>query len=390
VLVDVAAGLPAGVAAETGALGRLALWNRPLVHVLPQDADAPLASVVAEAQLLGVLAAGAPSPLAAALVADDLDAVRDHLRGLLPEASDSAIFGSDLTAVVAGTPSARVTALLDGCADRESSGGAITWRFGPATVRRALDAGTRTEELIGELVAVAERELPQPLTYLINDVGRRHGRLRLRPAMSLIRSEDEALLAEVAADRRLARLGLRPVASTVLACEVPLGEALERLREVGYFPVPDPDAADAAAAGGGSRTAEDRQTTSTPARTATTARRHTAPNETEPVDHGELARRLLSAKSVRPDGRADLRSSTFTRLAEKAAGLASWELDHLADAVERGGRVEIDYRSASGARTRRVICDPELVGRALYAWCELRQDERVFTVSRILAVAPAE
>jgi predicted DNA-binding transcriptional regulator YafY len=36
-----------------------------------------------------------------------------------------------------------------------------------------------------------------------------------------------------------------------------------------------------------------------------------------------------------------------------------------------------------------VIRDPELVGSVVDAWCELRQDERVFSVSGMLSVAPA-
>ena len=47
---------------------------------------------------------------------------------------------ADLTAVVTGTPSADLTALLDDAADAETRGTAYTWRFSPASVRRALDA----------------------------------------------------------------------------------------------------------------------------------------------------------------------------------------------------------------------------------------------------------
>lgn len=104
VLVEVAAGQPAGTAADPGELARLARWHRPMVHVLPQDADAPLATVWREAELLGVVAAGAVSPVGAALLAEDLDVVLAHLRRMLPGVTDTATFGSDLTALVAGSP----------------------------------------------------------------------------------------------------------------------------------------------------------------------------------------------------------------------------------------------------------------------------------------------
>jgi hypothetical protein len=364
------------VATDRTGLTATARWTRPLVHVLPQDADEPLATVAREAELAGALAAGSLSPLGAALLGGDLDAAADHLRRLLPRAADSAVFGSDLTALVAGTPSARVTALLDGCADRESSGGAVTWRFSPGSVRRALDQGIRADELVEQLAAVSERALPQPLTYLIGDVGRRHGRLRLMSTVSVIRSDDEALLAEVAADRRLNRLGLQLIAPTVLGCAVPLETALARLREVGYFPVPDQPLPrpQPRAAGPGGRA--DRRP---PPRTNPERARPTGP-EPAAVARGLLARR--------DTGLPQPSSGIAHRLAVAAGQLSAAEIDWLAAAVEDGGRVVIEYRSGTGAVTRRVIDDLDLDDGLLHAWCELRQDDRVFSPSRILSVAP--
>lgn len=114
--------------------------------------------------------------------------------------------------MVVGAPSAQVSSLLDSCADREGRGGATIWRLSPVSVRRALDDGTTGPELEQLLSSIANAELPQPLRYLIADVARRHGSLRVSPAISVIRSEDTALLAEVAADRKLKRLGLRLLA----------------------------------------------------------------------------------------------------------------------------------------------------------------------------------
>ena len=374
VLLLTAAGLPAGQAANLADLTAAARWHRPMVHVLPQDAEAPLTTVGREAELLGAVAAGALSPLGAALLAEDGAALVAHLDRLLPEPSDTARFGSDLTAMVSGTPSARASTLLDSCADRESSGGAITWRFGPASVRRALDAGATADGLVAGLSDLADRELPQPLVYLIQDVGRRYGRLRLHPAVSLIRSDDEALLAEVAADRRLSKLGLALLAPTVLACDVPVDVALTRLREVGYFPVAEGvPARPSKARGIGPRV-----------RRAPSPSRPRPPDE--PVDVGELASRLLAAgPSTAPEP-----TPWFLReLRALAPHLALGQLALLADALDEGGRIAITYRSASGAVTERVIQDPELLGAVVHAWCELRQDERVFTVTRMLSVAPA-
>lgn len=55
----------------------------------------------------------------------------------------------------------------------------------------------------------------------------------------MIGSQDTALLAEVCADRKLKNLGLRLLAPTILACQVPVDVALASMRTAGYFPLPD-------------------------------------------------------------------------------------------------------------------------------------------------------
>ena len=103
----------------------------------------------------------------------------------------------------------------------------------------------------------------------------------------------------------------------------------------------------------------------------------------EPPDPRGLARQLLAGGV--PDPPAP--DSGLARELARSAPQLSWsELDQLTHAVEEGGRVRIQYRSGSGAVTRRVIADPSLEAGMVYAWCELRQDERVFTPGRILSV----
>ena len=45
---------------------------------------------------------------------------------------------------------------------RQALCGAGTWRFTPATVRAALDAGWTAHDLLTELVAISTRPVPQP------------------------------------------------------------------------------------------------------------------------------------------------------------------------------------------------------------------------------------
>ncbi|MGH3974116.1 MAG: helicase-associated domain-containing protein [Pseudonocardiaceae bacterium] len=101
--------------------------------------------------------------LLAVTVAGSTDAVEElagRCAALLPEAPCSVILQSDLTAVVSGQPSAAVSRLLNESAAVETLGAARTWRFTPASVRAALDAGRTAQELLTELAAISTARFP--------------------------------------------------------------------------------------------------------------------------------------------------------------------------------------------------------------------------------------
>jgi hypothetical protein len=122
-------------------------------------------------------------------------------------------------------------------ADRTGRDAAHTWRFTPASVRRALDAGQTREALLAQLAEVAPRGVPQVLEQLFADAARRHGRLRVGGGASFVRSDDAPLLAEVLRDRKLASMNFRSLAPTVLATSRTPAETLKALRAAGYAPI---------------------------------------------------------------------------------------------------------------------------------------------------------
>jgi hypothetical protein len=150
---------------------------------------------------------------------------------------DHVLVQADLTVIIPGPPEPGLSAELAAVADAESRGGATVYRVTPESVRRALDVGYTAAELQTLFRQRSRTPLPQTLTYLIDDVARRHGGLRVGSAGAYLRSEDESLINEVLANRRLAGLTLRRLASTVLATPHPTGRLLELLRDAGYAPV---------------------------------------------------------------------------------------------------------------------------------------------------------
>ncbi|MFF4605587.1 helicase-associated domain-containing protein [Streptomyces sp. NPDC001339] len=223
------------------ALLRAADWHRPLAVTHQPMAEERAAHTLHEAACLGLVAHGTLTPLGRALLADphSLDAA---LTDLLPPPLEQAHFQADLTAVVPGRPAAPLDGLLASAADRESEGHAVTWRFTPASVRRALDAGHTADTLLGDLTrASATGALPQPLRYLVQDAARAHGRMRVLPAACCVRSDDETLIKELAAHRALRDLVLRVVAPTVLVSGRPPAATLDALRAAGYAPALESD-----------------------------------------------------------------------------------------------------------------------------------------------------
>ncbi|MFI9203976.1 helicase-associated domain-containing protein [Streptomyces sp. NPDC053048] len=395
-LLAAAARLPAGQGVKNvAALGSLIAWYRPLAEQLSQDVTR-FATVIREAELLGVLARGALSPIGTALLDDEDDdtgALAAACQRLLPAATAAARFGADLTAVVSGTPSARLAALLDSVADREAVGAASVWRFSPATVRRALDTGRDPGSIVGDLAAVAVEPLPQPLSYLIHDTARSHGRLRVADVACVIHGHEPALLAELAAHRELAELGLRQLAPTVLVSRTPWERTLAALRTAGYAPVAETaDGAVRIERPPRRRAAAPVPPQRPPGGAALRSAGGRAPQAPAPADPSALAARLRAAPlaTPRPDPDNDVPFATDTEemIAGDALHLTLTDVRQLAHAVNKGHTVSIEYVTASGNRTVRTLSGLELDWPYLYAWCHLRNDERVFALSRIHEVMP--
>lgn len=194
---------------------------------------------LSEASWLGVTAADALAPHARPLLSDgmpDLDAAADLLDDALPPPVDHLLLQADLTAVAPGPLEPALGSFMGLVADVESRGGATVYRFGPGTVRRALDAGLTGDNVLTRLTAASRTEVPQPLAYLVTDTARRHGRIRVGAAGSYLRADDESVLSELLADTRAAGLGLRRLAPTVLAAQAAPAAVLDVLRRMGLAP----------------------------------------------------------------------------------------------------------------------------------------------------------
>lgn len=352
---------------DLGALTRLVEWHAPTLP--PEEIADVVAVTLVECELLGLVSSGSVSPVGRALLEADNAAFIKATDELVSRARTTALFGTDLTAIVPGSPDARLAALLDRAADRENQGTATSWRFSPASVRRAFDQGSTAETLLDELGSVAGGELPQPLVYLVNDVARRHGEAQVIPVASVVVGTDPAVLAEIAAHRKLAKLGLRAVAPTVLTSTVDALGTLNALREAGYAPTRH--AADGSLVVPGREQAEPISTVQDP-----------EPDELDapPLDPLAHADRLLAAPA---SGGGLVRGQFAKAMSDRLRGRLTPAQQQLCWQLEAGIPAQVHYRDESGGKKQLVIVFPEIDGDVVDVWSLGDADYRRLELDRL-------
>jgi len=189
--------------------------------------------VVREAEWLGITGQGAISTFGRNLLS-----LQDELgiEKALPNPIDHILIQADNSAVAPGPLTSDLSAELGTLADIESRGGATVYRFSEASIRRGLDHGKTGEQIKTFLSKVSKTPIPQPLEYLITDVAKRHGKLRVGSTHSYIRCEDDGLLQQILHDKRCEHFRLRLIAPQVLITDFELDEVIGELREYGYLP----------------------------------------------------------------------------------------------------------------------------------------------------------
>lgn len=332
-----------------------------------------------EAGWLGVTGAGALSSFARSWLVDGDAAGAAALAAVLPLPVDHVLLQADLTAVAPGPLEPELARELAVAADVESRGGATVYRFTPESIRRALDSGRAVQELLDFFATRSRTPVPQPLTYLVHDVARRHGRVRVGTANAYLRADDESVLSELLADRRTAALRLHRLAPTVVVAQADATAVLATLRSMGLAP--------AAESIGGELLVRRPDSRRTP------VRQRPQPVVVEPLP--PLPSVLAAVVRALRAGDA-----TAVEAARHAAGAAeaprmdpmdpSTALAALREAAADRQRVWIGYVDATGRTTRKVVEPIGVDGGRVTAFDHAVDEVRSFSVHRVTGVAPVE
>jgi predicted DNA-binding transcriptional regulator YafY len=209
------------------------------------------------------------------------------------------------------------------------------------------------------------------LTYLIDDVARRHGRLRAGIAQSFVRCDDPALLAEVLASPVAEGLVLRALAPTVAISQAPFADVLARLREAGFAPAgEDSSGVIVDLRPHGARIAARRPRAQL--RMPATPSDEQFENLVRELRAGDRAAKATRTDGVRADG-------------SRASGAATMALLQLAVRVRRS--VSIGYVDAAGMATNRIVEPVRVGGGQLDAFDPATGAVRHFTLHRSSSVA---
>jgi hypothetical protein len=344
-------------------------WERPR---RPRTRTEQVAWTLTESAVLGVTAPGGLASYARALL-DGASPV-EQLTPLLPDPVDHVLLQADLTAVAPGPLEPELSRRLQTVADVESRGGATVYRFTGDSVRRAMDAGWTAAELHEFVTDVSRTPVPQPLTYLIDDVARTFGSVRVGYAEAFLRAdgpEGEQALTELLHHPQAGRLGLRRIAPTVLVSTTPIDVLLQRLRELGVAPVLE-------AADGTVHVARP------DALRARTPKEHCAGGEAR-----QAVRDAARVGSVVAAVRAGDRAEASRPSGARGQLSPSDALAVLRGALDAGATVVIEYVDNHGTRGERVVEPRSVDGGQLVAYDHRAGDLRGFAVHRIVSVRPA-
>ncbi len=364
-LLSMLAELPSGAGVDKSTASAALIWQRPRWSKRLQPA--PVADLLEEAHLLGLAGRGAISTPGRALVDDGLNdgeaRAVDAMAAALPAPIDHFLVQADLTVVVPGPLERQLGDELAAVATVESAGAAMVYRVSEQSIRHALDIGKTADALHSLFEKHSKTPVPQGLTYLIDDVARRHGQLRIGMAASFVRCEDPTLLAQAVAATE--HLGLRVLAPTVAISQAPISEVLAALRDAGFAPA-----------------AEDSSGTIVDIR----ARRARVPAPQRRRPHRSM-----------PQPSSDTLSAVVAVLRKVAtAPFGSVRVDPavamslLQRAAHQQDTVVIGYVDAAGVATQRVVSPVAVVGGQLVAFDSASGRAREFAIHRITSVVGAD
>ena len=362
-----------GIAPEWNSFKEVLSWRAP-VRRNSSLQDELAEWTLREAEWLGITGQGALSKFGAQFLdGDDLSSINEDL----PKTVDHILIQSDNTAIAPGPLEHEISQALAMMAEIESRGGATVYRFTESTIRRALDHGKTGDEIKTFLIKTSKTPMPQPLEYLIADVAKKHGKLRVGNTSSFIRCEDTALISQIMNDKKLEILALRRIAPEVVICDMDATDAMRVLRECGYLPAGE--------------SANGMILTGPKSNRALTKPR--PPRVIGEVEIPDIETLKTAIRALRTGEKSTYRQTRLRQVASEALGqlprtTANETMDILNQFIIDEKTLSIGYADNNGGVTHRIIDPIRISAGALIARDHATGEVQSFRIPRITGVAP--
>ena len=359
------------IAPDLASFNALMAWRAPARRTSQEDLST---WTLREAEWLGITGQGAISKYGVGFLSgEDLNIINEDL----PKTVDHILIQSDNTAIAPGPLEHEISQQLAIMAEIESRGGATVYRFSEATIRRVLDHGKTGDEIKAFLSKTSKTSMPQPLEYLIADVAKKHGKLRVGNISSFIRCEDTGLIAQIMNDKKLDVLSLRRIAPEVIVCDHDAIDAMRLLRDCGYIP--------SAESSNGLLLSGPRSN-----RAQTKPRPPRVIGEIE-TPTPELLTNAL--RSIRTGEKSSHKQTRLRQVANEALGAlprstANETMDLVLRFIQEEKSLSIGYADNNGSVTHRIIDPIRVSAGSLLARDHATGEVQSFRIPRITGVAP--
>lgn len=193
------------------------------------------------AALIGLASAGWMSSWTPKVLTCDYLPAAKLAAAKLPEPQRRLICQADLSLIAPGPLPTDVEIAIRRFADTEQIGMASTYRLSALSLSHGLETGLALSEIRDLLRELSDKDLPQPIEYLLKEADSRFGRLVILGGdddeRTYLKSEDSALIAEILNESKLKPFALSQLEDGSLASRFEAEVLYFGLREAGFVAI---------------------------------------------------------------------------------------------------------------------------------------------------------
>ncbi|NBT46461.1 MAG: hypothetical protein EBT07_01395 [Actinobacteria bacterium] len=188
------------------------------------------------AELIGLTAANRTASWFQATMQADFKAAKSAIAMQLPKIQNKLIVQADLTLISTGPLDTQTELLVRRFAEIERIGVASSYRINPMSLSYAMETGLTETAIRETLKKLSEKELPQPVDYLLRESANRFGRLVLRRIedKTVLETKEAILITSILNDSEIKALGFEKTSETTIATRFDLELVYYQMRENRY------------------------------------------------------------------------------------------------------------------------------------------------------------